>query len=199
MDIETEVKNFYDNNYDKFNSTRYSVWNEVKKFIDTIPDNSKVLDVGCGNGKNMTYIKNKSINVIGVDFSEKLLEICEKKLLNVVKADVRNLPFDDDTFDYVISIAVIHHLSTEKYRQKSINEMLRVCKSNGKVLISTWAFEQPDMSKFNFIPGDNNVKWNITKRYYYIYDRENIVKFLEPYNVESLLLDKGNYFINLLK
>ena len=53
----------------------------MRKFVDVIPENSKVLDAGCGNGKNMNYIKNKSIDVVGIDFSEKLLEICKNKWL----------------------------------------------------------------------------------------------------------------------
>jgi hypothetical protein len=98
-----------------------------------------------------------------------------------------------------MSIAVIHHLSTEENRYSSINEMLRVCKPGGNVLISLWALEQPETSRFNFILGDNYVKWGLTKRYYHIYNKETIEKFLQPYNVKSLVLDQGNYFINLFK
>ena len=147
----------------------------------------------------MIYITNKSIKVIGIDFSEKLLEVCRNKLLNVKNADIRNLPFDDNSFDYVISIAVIHHLSIEKDRYKSINEMLRVCKPGGKILISIWALEQPSNSRFNFVLGNNYVKWINTQRYYYIYDTKTIINFLKPYNVESLILDQGNFFINIIK
>ena len=148
MNIESQVKDFYNENY--------------QKFVDLMSENCKVLDAGCGNGKNMIYIKNKFIEVVGIDFSEKLIEICKNKSLNVINADIRNLPFKDNSFNFVMSIAVIHHLSCEEDRYKSINEMLRVCKPGGKVLISLWAFEQPEKSRFNFILGDNYVKWDAT-------------------------------------
>lgn len=199
MSIENKVRDFYNLNYKKFDSSRYSIWSEVKKFIDNIPANSIVLDAGCGNGKNMIYLQNKGHSVKGIDFSEKLLGVCKDKNLDVEEADIRSLPYEDNSFDYVISIAVIHHLSTEKDRYQAINEMLRVCKPGGNILISTWAVEQPNTSRFKFVLGANYVKWEDTTRYYYIYGRETISNFLRPYNVKSLVLDQGNYFINLVK
>lgn len=199
MSIENQVRDFYNQNYKRFDSTRYSIWSEVKKFIDQIPTNSIILDAGCGNGKNMVYLKNKGYSVKGIDFSNKLLQVCKDKNLDVEEADIRSLPYEDNSFDYVISIAVIHHLSTEKDRYQAINEMLRVCKPGGKILISTWAVEQPNTSRFKFVLGANYIKWENTTRYYYIYGRETISNFLRPYNVESLVLDQGNYFINLVK
>lgn len=197
--MDDQVKDFYNQNYKRFDTSRYSVWLEVKKFFEKIPTEIKVLDAGCGNGKNMIYLQNKGISVKGIDFSEKLLQICRNKNLDVEEADIRQLPFPDNSFDYVISIAVIHHLSKESDRHKAIKEMLRVCKPGGKVLFSTWALEQPCTSRFSFDLGDNFVKWEDTKRYYYIYDKENINSFLKGYSVESLVLDQGNYFINLVK
>ena len=197
--MDDQVKDFYNQNYKRFDTSRYSVWLEVKKFFEKIPTEIKVLDAGCGNGKNMIYLQNKGISVKGIDFSEKLLQICRNKNLDVEEADIRHLPFPDNSFDYVISIAVIHHLSKESDRHKAIKEMLRVCKPGGKVLFSTWASEQPCTSRFSFDLGDNFVKWEDTKRYYYIYGRETISNFLRPYNIESLVLDQGNYFIKLIK
>lgn len=197
--MDDQVKDFYNQNYKRFDTSRYSVWLEVKKFFEKIPTEIKVLDAGCGNGKNMIYLQDKGISVKGIDFSEKLLQICRNKKLDVEEADIRNLPYNDNSFDYVISIAVIHHLSKESDRHKAINEMLRVCKPGGKILFSTWALEQPCTSRFNFVLGDNFVKWEDTKRYYYIYDKQNINSFLKDYSVESLVLDQGNYFIKLIK
>ena len=198
-DIETQVRNFYNNNYKRFDVSRCSVWNAVKDFIDLIPQNSFVLDAGCGNGKNMIYIQNRKINVVGIDFSTKLLDICKSKSLNVKEADIRHLPYDDNTFDYVISIAVIHHLSTQKNRIKAIDELLRVCKPYGKILISVWALEQEKNSRFSFTLGDNYVKWEDTTRYYHIHNRNTITNLLKNYIVETLFLDKGNWFLILNK
>jgi ubiquinone/menaquinone biosynthesis C-methylase UbiE len=51
------------------------------------------------------------------------------------------LPVRNDIFDSVISIAVIHHFSTKSLRVAAINEMYRVIKKGGRVLIYVWAYE----------------------------------------------------------
>ena len=73
------VQKFYDVNSNDFSNTRYSIWDVVKKFNDSINSKSYILDAGCGNGKNMIYLQNQSHNVIGIDFSDGLLEICKEK------------------------------------------------------------------------------------------------------------------------
>ena len=132
--FKMNVKNFYNSNSNDFSNTRHSIWDVVKKFNRSINPKSNILDAGCGNGKNMVYLQNQGHNMTGIDFSDGLLEICKQKNLNVHNSDIRNLPFNDFTFDYVISIAVIHHLNTEEDRIKAINELLRVTKKGGKVL-----------------------------------------------------------------
>ena len=75
--IEYEnVKKVYDAIADHFDVTRYSVWIDVKKFLDILPKNSFILDAGCGNGKNMLY--RSDCENYGCDFSEKLVEITLK-------------------------------------------------------------------------------------------------------------------------
>ena len=77
--MSNKVKEFYNQNYKRFDTSRYSVWSEVQNFIDKIPPGSNVLDSGCGNGKNMIYLKNRGVLTKGIDFSEKLLDVCMKK------------------------------------------------------------------------------------------------------------------------
>ena len=50
---KTHVHDVYESISDHFSQTRYKVWPSVKKFLDEIPDNASVLEVGCGNGKNL--------------------------------------------------------------------------------------------------------------------------------------------------
>ena len=197
--IENDVRTFYNNNYEKFDNSRFSIWKAVRQFVNNITEDSLVLDAGCGNGKNMLYMQTRDIKVIGIDFCDKLLNICKEKQLNVKYADVRNIPFENNTFDYVISIAVIHHLSIESNRRNAINEMLRVCKPNGKILVSVWALEQDKDSRFKFTLGDNIVKWEDTARYYHIYNKDSITNLLQNYNVESIFLDKGNWYFIIKK
>jgi alkylated DNA repair protein alkB family protein 8 len=52
------------------------------------------------------------------------------------------LPFRSDLFDAVISIGVIHHLSAEKRRVRAVQELARILKPNGCIMIYVWAMEQ---------------------------------------------------------
>ncbi|KAH9690892.1 tRNA (carboxymethyluridine(34)-5-O)-methyltransferase [Citrus sinensis] len=70
----------------------------------------------------------------------------EKKGHEVLVADAVNLPYRSDFGDAAISIAVLHHLSTESRRKKAIEELVRVVKKGSLVLITVWAVEQEDKS-----------------------------------------------------
>ena len=83
---------------------------------------------------------------------------------------------------------------------KAINEMIRVCKNNGKILVSVWAVEQSGQEVQNrtFVYGDNLVKWENDERYYFIYDEEHIKKFVENFNVTKLVWERGNWYFEIM-
>tara|TARA_B100001094_G_C17955233_1_gene682635 strand:- start:169 stop:786 length:618 start_codon:yes stop_codon:yes gene_type:complete len=186
MSIEDiHVKDIYNKIANEFDNTRYRPWSCVESFLGDVPVNSSIGDIGCGNGKNMLFRKD-CINH-GCDFSSGLVNICNKKGLNVINGDTLNIPFSDNSFDYTLSIAVIHHLSTEEKRKRAIAELIRVTKPNGKILVLVWALEQPETSRRKFTQQSNMVDWKdkkgnlLGKRYYYVF-KEN--------ELESLVDDK---------
>ena len=140
------VDNFYNENYKKFSDTRFCLWDVVRDFGNNFTSSSIVLDAGCGNGKNIKYFQNKC-NVIGIDKCENLVNICIEKGYQVTNEDVTNLSFQNNTFDFIMSIAVIHHIDTEEMRVNAIKELIRVLKPGGKLLITCWAFESDEYSK----------------------------------------------------
>ena len=191
--MELSVQKFYNSNSKRFSQTRYSVWESVKKFNDKININTKILDAGCGNGKNMIYFQNKGHIVKGIDFSNNLLKICEDKNLDVKHSDIRYLPFNDNEFDNTISIAVIHHLSTHQDRINAINELIRVTKPNGKILITVWAIEQEEHSRRKFKLGDNIVPFEDSIRYYHIFNETTFLDLIKHFNIEEYFWEKGNW------
>jgi len=88
-----------------------------------------VLDNGCGNGSFGEFFKG---NVIGVDMSEEMLKFAKKRM-KVKKGSSEKLPFKDSMFDIVLCKSVLHHLKNPK---KAVDEMHRVLKKNGKIIIS---------------------------------------------------------------
>lgn len=57
-------------------------------------------------------------------------------------ADILALPHKPHTFDFAISIAVVHHLSTSERRTEAISSILETLKSTGRCLVYVWALEQ---------------------------------------------------------
>ncbi|XP_078150275.1 tRNA (carboxymethyluridine(34)-5-O)-methyltransferase-like isoform X2 [Carex rostrata] len=141
-------KNFVHRVYDAiaphFSSTRFAKWPKVAGFLNSIETGSIILDAGCGNGKYLGL--NPDCFYIGCDISPSLIEICGNRGHEVLVADALNLPYRDNFGDAAISIAVLHHLSTEIRRRKAIEELVRVVKKGGLVLITVWAVEQEDES-----------------------------------------------------
>jgi ubiquinone/menaquinone biosynthesis C-methylase UbiE len=153
--IEYEKKYVHDV-YDKislhFSSTRYRQWPLVKQFLISLPKDSILVDVGCGNGKNLGVSPGISF---GCDICYNLLEIAKSKGHNVVQCDALNTPYKDSFADFVISIAVIHHFATVDRRILAIKEMLRIVKSGGLIMIYVWA--EPNASKKHIASLDEHI------------------------------------------
>ena len=206
MDIET----FYNTIADEFDKTRVRLWTCVKNYLDTFEKNSYILDVGAGNGKYMTY--RDDLIMKGIDISIELVKICKNKNLDVIHGNMTNLPFENNTFDGLMSIASFHHLDNEEDRKKTLDEMHRVLKVGGKCFIEVWAKEQNDNANKNtleFKKNDNFVQWKSIKtneiyyRYYNIYSNnelmEEIIRLKPEFKINTFGFEKGNYFIILEK
>ncbi|KFM59634.1 putative methyltransferase-like protein, partial [Stegodyphus mimosarum] len=79
---------------------------------------------------------------IGSDRCAALTASARAKNHEVLTCDNLRLPFRDETFDAVLSIAVIHHFATTDRRVAAIKELTRILRIGGKVLITVWAMEQ---------------------------------------------------------
>ncbi|HLD40277.1 MAG TPA: methyltransferase domain-containing protein [Candidatus Nanoarchaeia archaeon] len=95
---------------------------------------TKVLDISCGTGELLKKLEGKA-ELHGIDLSQEMLSKARAKLSQNVKlrkADVHDLPFKDNFFDYVISTEAFHHYYDQ---QKAVREMARIIKSGGKVIV----------------------------------------------------------------
>lgn len=138
------VHRVYDAIAPHFSATRFAKWPKVAGFLNTLKPGSVILDAGCGNGKYLGL--NPDCLYIGCDISPSLIDICARRGHEVLVADAVNLPYRNDFGDAAISIAVLHHLSTESRRRKAVDELVRVVRKGGLVLITVWAVEQEDKS-----------------------------------------------------
>jgi len=101
---------------------------EFKVITELIEENSRVLDVGCGNGDLMKFLsENKTVDIRGLEISKKSVQNCLSKGLTVIEGNAENdlSQFPDNSFDYVVLSQTLQaFLNTEKV----INELLRIGK-----------------------------------------------------------------------
>ncbi len=126
---------------DSFSQTRRWTQPEIDNLIiSRIKNGNKVLDIGCGNGRFCPTVINVGADYTGIDIAENLIKIAKKNYPagKFAIAAANNLPFPDQTFDTVISIAVLHHLPSKKLRQRFLQEIRRVLKNNGDFIAVVW-------------------------------------------------------------
>jgi ubiquinone/menaquinone biosynthesis C-methylase UbiE len=99
-----------------------------------------VLDVGCGTGNFSIKLAKMGLKVTGIDVSDNMLKVAENKAkaegLNIdfFNMDAHDMRFKDNSFDGVISMAVIEFIDKP---ERTLKEMFRVVKKGGRILIGT--------------------------------------------------------------
>ncbi len=113
-----------------------SLWRQKALSLLELNENDHVLDVGCGTGMVPYLLKKRypHINITGIDLSEKMLHIAQKRLKNVslIKGDVTQLPFKDNQFDLVTTCYTLRNFPNI---HPSLQEIFRVVRPSGSVLI----------------------------------------------------------------
>ncbi len=100
--------------------------------------NKKLLNIGAGNGylESKILLQNNYIKLYGIDISKLTIKNINKKIKGNFKvANIKNIPFSNNLFDFVLVIDILEHLTYQEL-SISIREINRVIKDNGKLIIS---------------------------------------------------------------
>ena len=203
-----------------FDSTRGYLWSWIRDFIATIPDHSRVIDLGCGNGRNLEACveENRGLIVTGLDQCRGLVEICQSKKCPAVIGDICQLPFQDSSVDVIMMIASFHHLASPERRERCLRECFRVATPNARMVISVWSRNQPAKTRRVFDHyGDHIVPWTqpgrkkrdgisgreetTYYRYYYLFRIPELVSLCQMvgFRVDRQFWDCGNEILYLSK
>lgn len=160
----------------------------------------KVLDAGCGIGRNTIYLAQKGCRVDAVDLSPAALRALDSAALRLgLRNSIRThnckleamFPFESEHFDLVLDSYVFCHFVDDAFRENYRRQLRRVTKPNGVVFSSTFSFEDEYYreilakggGKRNIVTDPNN---GITKR---LYTEQEIKEF---FSVDFEL----TYFVN---
>ncbi|MDR2817411.1 MAG: class I SAM-dependent methyltransferase [Oscillospiraceae bacterium] len=144
MDAENcvgEMSQAWDKLYSQSDSEPRYPSDSVVRFVYTkCARGAKVLDLGCGVGRHSWFLAREGFDVCGTDFSnagiEKTKKLLERENLrgNFKVSSVDNIPYDDNYFDACVSSDVLC-CCTNRVIQRSVSELHRVLKPQGKALI----------------------------------------------------------------
>ena len=141
----TDTLNYYETD-SKNLSFRYenADVSEVQKLLlQTFEKNSKLIEIGCGSGRDASFMTKNGFDVIGIDGSKNMIEEA-KKIHPELSAKLfhKTLPNDlefNQTFDGIYSIATLMHLSKVDL-EKTISEIHNLLNPNRKFLMSVSLF-----------------------------------------------------------
>ena len=131
----------------------------VAASIPPAPSHFSLLDAGCGTGGMLDIIRQKfpDANLTGVDASSHAIELAAARNLNAMlrPANVHDLPFAENNFDFVLSLDVLSHAGVDD--SLATHEMHRVLRPGGRLLLN--------LAAFDFLKGAHDCAVDVDRRY----------------------------------
>lgn len=152
---------------------------EIKKV-----KNLRILDIGCGTGETLTFLDSylPIPKLSGVDSSQVAVNYAKKRgHSDIRKVDALNLPYQDNTFDYILLLDVIEHIKDDA---SLLSEAKRVLKKGGKILITSPALQ--------FIWSDHDRDQGHFRRY----TRTMIKKLANNEKLKIMRISYFNFFLS---
>jgi ubiquinone/menaquinone biosynthesis C-methylase UbiE len=124
--------------WDRDYAARGRLWGGAPAPLPDLPDGSRILELGCGNGSTLAALAGSPWDVVAIDFSKEAVKISRKNIgrnhqSGILVADARCLPFRSGMFDAVIAFHVAGHM-LQPDRRRIAEESTRVLKKGGQLL-----------------------------------------------------------------
>lgn len=166
------IYNLFVNIYNK--KTYKSLYEKIDSMIN---EDDEILECACGTGMLTVGMAQRCKHIIATDFSHKMLERAEKKCKTYKNAEfqfanIMELEFADPCFDKVVAANVIHLLDNPVV---ALNELMRVCKVGGQVIIPTYMNKKANGKNNNFSKTVGKAGANFKKQFTF----ESYKKFFE--------------------
>ena len=135
-------------------------WTEVVKDLNNfykLKNGSKILDIGCGKGFMLFDFMKLNPNFVleGIDISDYAITNAVPEVKKFLKiGDAKSLPYEDNSFDLVISINTTHNLEINQCK-KALSEMERVSRKDKYLIVDAYS---------NEIEKDRIFAWNLTAK-----------------------------------
>lgn len=169
-------------------SSSYPLWRGLSEEIPILLQKGLYLEMGCGDGKTLRHLIENKKSTVAIDFSNVAINSCKKmipesSLMNIVRADVTELPFKENSFDAVIANHVLEHqLSTG--RERLVSETFRVLVPNGKFFLRVFTIEDMRFGKGEEIEPNTFLRSDGIA--YHYFTMEEVQKLCQKFILEEL-------------
>jgi SAM-dependent methyltransferase len=147
--LVTLTKNGYDRMAKDWAGTRMNFWTELTEIVysqidsassDLKKDELRLLDLGCGNARFYRELSERTLIYQGSDISEGLIAQAHKyhPELELSVCDARATQYADQSFDMIVSFAVVHHLPGKAPQEDFFKEIHRLLVPGGTAVVTTW-------------------------------------------------------------
>jgi len=155
----TKYEDIYKKGYDKSYPNLDAVRLEKMFFKGKT---GKLLDYGFGTGSTLLHFLNSNYKCFGVEASKEAIKLVSNKLkslnkkatLELIKEDEVRLPFENESFDYIICLSVLSLLGSKDKIEILLKEFERILKSGGKMIVDINGPEAGFVSKGRFVSED---------------------------------------------
>ncbi len=99
----------------------------------------RVLEIGCGTGSDLLQFAKHGADAVGIDITAEHIRLARERVGNlarVLRGSGTNIPFPDQSFDYVYSHGVLHHLDQPR---RMVEEIFRVLRPGGRFNVHVYA------------------------------------------------------------
>ena len=158
-----------------YNFRHHSIFRRELEALAERWGEGRLLNLGCAHGPDFLPFK-PDFELHGADLSTEMLRFARKYSskfdfrVHLTAADVRSLPYCDNTFDFAVSVATYHHVKGKADKLAALRELKRVLKPGGETFITVWNRWQP---RFWFKGREVAVPWRTREktlyRYYYLF------------------------------
>ena len=182
--------------YNNYNLILQTVYDLVKALNKTNP---RILEIGVGTGNLAGKFLNSNYNMIGIDQSREMLAVAKEKYpgLKVRLGKFLKIPYDNNSFDIIISTYAFHHLNEEE-KHIAIKEMMRVLNNDGAIIIGDLMFESKQAEGIILKDLSLNQIGEVKDEYYSYIDE--LVNEFNKHNkkLEYTKIDMFNYIIKII-
>ncbi|MBO7409930.1 MAG: class I SAM-dependent methyltransferase [Candidatus Methanomethylophilaceae archaeon] len=130
---------------------------------------SRILEIGCGNGKTLAALRDAGYSVTGIDFSSEAVKACRELLgddAETICASVTDMPFEDGAFDGAVMFHVFENIDVPDV-EKAVSELRRVLRPGAYVAVKVFSEDDMRSGKGESVSEDTVVRGNgIRYRYF---------------------------------